>query len=188
MNRQSGFSLLEVMIVGALMVPALAIILRATDMATNNLSADDTVGRYMESLQRSAVRIASIIRPCSLATYRMESTQVDVDETAAEEVAEAALLTYTRTVPSHAIELTAAYLDRHVARTLERRGIAVATLRQQQDLAAVIHLCGAGAADAYARRGFRLTPGQRCGDHDVARYLAKLDAMKRRFVRLAADR
>ena len=95
---------------------------------------------------------------------------------------------YTRTVPSHAIELTAAYLDRHVARTLERRGIAVATLRQQQDLAAVIHLCGAGAADAYARRGFRLTPGQRCGDHDVARYLAKLDAMKRRFVRLAVDR
>jgi hypothetical protein len=99
-TRQSGFSLLEVMIVGALMVPALAIILRATDMATNNLSADDTVGRYMESLQRSAVRIAAIIRPCSLATYRMESTQVDVDETAAEEAAEAAMLTYLRTVPS----------------------------------------------------------------------------------------
>jgi hypothetical protein len=95
---------------------------------------------------------------------------------------------YTRTVPSHAIELTSAYLDRHVARTLERRGLATATLRQKQDLAAVIHLCGARAGDAYARRGFRLTAGQRCGDHDVALYLAKLDAMKRQFVRLADSR
>jgi len=32
----------------------------------------------------------------------------------------------------------------------------------------------------------RLTPGQRCGDHDVARYLAEVNAMKRQFVRLAA--
>ena len=30
------------------------------------------------------------------------------------------------------------------------------------------------------------TPGQRCGDHDVARYLADVNALKRQFVRLAA--
>ena len=93
---------------------------------------------------------------------------------------------YTRLIPSHAIELTAAFLDRAVAMTMTRRRIAVATPQQKQNLAAVIHLCGAGPGDAYARRGFRLAPGQRCGDHDVAGYIAQVNAMKREFARLAA--
>ena len=93
---------------------------------------------------------------------------------------------YTRVLPSHAVELTSAMLDRGVARTLERRRIVTATPRQKQDLAALIHLCGEGAGDAHARRGFRLTPGQQCGDHDVARYLAQVNGMKRQFARLAA--
>jgi hypothetical protein len=93
---------------------------------------------------------------------------------------------YTRVVPSHAVELTAALLDRGVASTLERQRIVASTLRQQQDLAAVIHLCGAAAGNTYARRGFRLTAGQQCGDHDVSRYLAQVNAMKRQFLRLAA--
>jgi len=93
---------------------------------------------------------------------------------------------YTRVVPSHAVEMTAALLDRTVARTLERHRITTATIRQRQDLAAVIHLCGAGAGNAYARRGFRLTAGQRCGDHDAARYLGQVSALKRQFARLAA--
>jgi hypothetical protein len=93
---------------------------------------------------------------------------------------------YVRVIPSHAVELTAALLDRTVARTLERRGIGRATLRQQQDLAALIHLCGAGAGDAFARRGFRLAPGHRCGDHDPRQYLAQVNALRQQFVRLAA--
>ena len=52
--------------------------------------------------------------------------------------------------------------------------------------AAVVHLCGAGPGDAYARRGFQLTAGQRCGDHDAGGYLALVNALKRQFVRLAA--
>ena len=93
---------------------------------------------------------------------------------------------YTRVVPSHAVELTAALLDRRVAQTMERQRIATATLSQKQDLAAVIHLCGAGPGGVYARRGFRPTAIQRCGDHDVGRYLARVNAMKRQFLRLAA--
>jgi hypothetical protein len=93
---------------------------------------------------------------------------------------------YTRVLPSHAVELTSAMLDRGVTRTLERRRIVTAGPRQKQDLAAIIHLCGEGAGDGYARRGFRLTPAQQCGDHDVARYLAQVNAMKRHFARLAA--
>jgi len=92
---------------------------------------------------------------------------------------------YTRVVPSHAVEMTAALLDVRVAATLERHRIATATLQQKQDLAGVIHLCGAGAGDTYAKRGLRLTPNQRCGDHDAREYLAQLNALKRVFAKLA---
>jgi hypothetical protein len=94
---------------------------------------------------------------------------------------------YTRVVAGHAVEMTSALLDRTVARTLERHRIATASLQQRQDLAAVIHLCGSGAGDAYARRGFRFRRGQRCGDHDARRYLAGVNIMKLQFARLAAS-
>ena len=92
---------------------------------------------------------------------------------------------YTRVVPGHAVEMTAALLDRTIADTLRRNGIAIASLQQQQDLAAVIHLCGGGAGNAYARRGFRFLRGQRCGDHHARRYLAEINAAKRQFARLS---
>lgn len=93
---------------------------------------------------------------------------------------------YTRVLPSHAIEMTAALLDRNVAAILARHRLA-ATHEQKQDLAALVHLCGAGAGELHARRGLKLAPGQRCGDHDVAAYLAKVNALKRVFARLAAE-
>jgi len=92
---------------------------------------------------------------------------------------------YTRGVPSHAVEMTAALLDRSVSSTLARQRVAAATLQQKQDLAAIIHLCGAGPGDVYARRAFRLTAGQKCGDHDVAAYLSRVNGLKRQFVRMS---
>src|SRR5580704_10869739 len=94
---------------------------------------------------------------------------------------------YTRVVPSHAVELTAAYLDRSVASALQRHHLSFATLEHKQELAAVIHLCGAGAGDAYARRGLRLAEGQRCGDHEARDYLARVNAQKRTFEDLASE-
>ena len=91
---------------------------------------------------------------------------------------------YTRVIPSHAVEMTSALLDRDVARALERRRIVAAAPRQKQDLAAVIHLCGVGGGDLYVRQGF-IPAGQQCGDHDVASYLAHVNAMKRQFVILS---
>ena len=88
---------------------------------------------------------------------------------------------YMRVVPGHAAEMTAALLDRTVARTLEGNRIATASLQQRQDLAAVIHLCGSEAGNAYARRAFRLRRGQRCGDHDARRYLVEVNALKLQF-------
>jgi hypothetical protein len=88
---------------------------------------------------------------------------------------------YFRVLPSHAIEMTSAFLDRRVAQTLAQQRIAGATLQQKQDLAAVIHLCGASVAEAYARRGFRPGAHERCGEHDLRAYLARLNALKRNF-------
>ena len=92
---------------------------------------------------------------------------------------------YMRVLPSHAVEMTAAFLDRRVAEILARHRLAAATLQQKQDLAAVIHLCGAAAGSAYARRNFRLADAQRCGAHDAQAYLAQVNAMKRVFRRLS---
>ena len=92
---------------------------------------------------------------------------------------------YTRVVPSHAVELTSAHLHRHTTGILAQQGLAAATATEQQALAAVIHLCGAGAGADYARRGLQ-PAGQRCGDHDVAAYVAKVSALQRLFTQLAA--
>ncbi|OQW33626.1 MAG: transglycosylase [Nitrospira sp. SG-bin1] len=85
---------------------------------------------------------------------------------------------YTRVIPGHAIEMTAALLDRYVAKAVGDRP---ATFPQKQDLAAVIHLCGAGAGRDYVKRNFRLLPHQRCGDQDVRTYLLKIQAFKQQF-------
>jgi hypothetical protein len=83
--------------------------------------------------------------------------------------------------------LASIYLDRNVAAVLSRAGDLVANVQQRQDLAAFIHLCGGGPATAYARRHFQMMAGERCGDHLVAAYISKVNAMKRQFMLLAAD-
>jgi hypothetical protein len=88
---------------------------------------------------------------------------------------------YFRVVPSHAVEMTSAFLDRQVARTLERQRIGAATLAHKQDLAAVIHLCGVGAGEAFAARGFRPSANQRCGGQDIGGYLARIKQFMQAF-------
>jgi hypothetical protein len=90
-------------------------------------------------------------------------------------------------IPAHAVELTASDLDRGVGQILARHRLTSVSLERKQSLAAVIHLCGAAAGDVYARRGFRLTEGQRCGDHRVSDYLARVNAMRQTFDRLARE-
>jgi hypothetical protein len=92
---------------------------------------------------------------------------------------------YMRVIPSHSIELTSAYLDRAVTRTLERHGFEASTPKQRRALAAVIHLCGAGAGDLFARHRFKLNSGQMCGDHEVRVYVARVETMEKVFVKLA---
>ena len=94
---------------------------------------------------------------------------------------------YARILPSHAIEMTGAYLHQRVVDTLAARRKAKASLAQKQKLAAVIHLCGLKRGETFAARGFRVAPGERCGTHSLQRYLTRIEAMKKRFARLAGN-
>ena len=94
---------------------------------------------------------------------------------------------YSRVVPSDAVELVAAYLTANTEELLARYRRNNASLQQRQQLATVIHLCGAGAAAGFARAGLHLAPGEHCGDQDVAAYLGRVAAMTRLFSRLQAQ-
>jgi hypothetical protein len=94
---------------------------------------------------------------------------------------------YIRAIPSHSIELASIYLDRNVAAVLTRAGDVKPSASQTQDLAAFIHLCGAGPATAFARRHFQMMADERCGDHLVSAYVTRVTAMKRQFLRFAAE-
>jgi hypothetical protein len=94
---------------------------------------------------------------------------------------------YSRTVPSHAIEMTAARLHEQVVQTLGAERAARIGPRAREHLAAVIQLCGPARGAGYARRGFRVAPEERCGTHDLAAYLARVDRFTLAFERLARD-
>jgi hypothetical protein len=94
---------------------------------------------------------------------------------------------YFRALPSHATELAAIYLDVAVGGVLASAPKRTASPQQKQDLATLIHLCGAGHARAFMLRGFRPAATERCGDHLVAGYLARVNGMKRQFLKLAPN-
>lgn len=94
---------------------------------------------------------------------------------------------YTRTMPGHSIEMTSAYLDRQIGAILARKRISRATPAQVERLAAVIHLCGAGAGAGYAQRGFRFGARSSCGDHSAQAYIARVQVLKRTFAAIAAE-
>jgi hypothetical protein len=88
---------------------------------------------------------------------------------------------YFRTIPSHAIEMTAALLQVGAAEALARAHSAQPSWAQRDALLATIHLCGRGRAVALLQRGFRPAPGERCGDHDLRDYLQRVKGLAGRF-------
>jgi len=81
---------------------------------------------------------------------------------------------YLRTVPGHAIEMTAAYLHVTSAAILARPRMRQPSDAERDALVAAIHLCGPERAASFAARGFRPRRGERCGDHDLRAYLARV--------------
>ena len=94
---------------------------------------------------------------------------------------------YLRVLPGDSIELTSAYLDQTVRAILARNRMRDVPLVRQQQLAALVHLCGAGAGNAFARRGLRLEQSGRCGDHGGAEYVTRVQRMQRQFEWLSRE-
>jgi hypothetical protein len=91
---------------------------------------------------------------------------------------------YFRTVPGHAIEMTAAWLHLGVEEALSHRRSSSPSTAQKDALAATVHLCGRARATALAAHGFRAEPGERCGDQDLRAYLARVRVLTAQFEKM----
>jgi hypothetical protein len=91
---------------------------------------------------------------------------------------------YTRVIPTHAIEMTSALLDREVTSLLQERPAIRATATQKLDLAAVIHLCGIGGGEIYLQHGFK-SASVRCSGENPSRYLSSVHTAMRAFAALS---
>lgn len=86
---------------------------------------------------------------------------------------------YTRLSAADSIEMTSARLDFYIRRLKEN-----ASVVDYQNLASVIHLCGLQKGKTFARDGFKLTSFQKCGRHDVKRYINRVQKYKRIFQKM----
>jgi len=77
-RRDSGFTLVEVIIVMALLLPMLGVVLSSSDVALQSMRASEAAADAVENVQRIAQRVTQFIRPAVLSTYRMEATDSDV--------------------------------------------------------------------------------------------------------------
>lgn len=93
---------------------------------------------------------------------------------------------FSRLLPAHAIEMTSARLHWHVENLMRRHGVRKASLRDKQNLATIIHLCGLGKGERLVRAQMRLTRIGRCGDHDPVAYVRRVSKLQREFQKLAA--
>jgi hypothetical protein len=91
---------------------------------------------------------------------------------------------YFRTLAAHSSEMTAAYLHRSVVNALAAHRTARVRVAQKLELASVIHLCGLKRGKTFVAQGFRVAPGERCGNHNLRRYLTQVELMRKRFARL----
>ncbi len=92
-------------------------------------------------------------------------------------------LFYSRLVPSHAIEMTSAYLTLTTDKILKKykkKGVRRAV---RQTIAAITHLCGSAVAKSYVRRNFRARKGRKCGSHNLSRYIKRIKAYQKAFIR-----
>ena len=91
---------------------------------------------------------------------------------------------YNRLVPSHAIEMTSAYL--HV-RTVSVVSIASKplSLKQKQNVAAVIHLCGEHYGRSFLKNTFRASPTDSCAGNNIRAYLRKINRFSAVFKKLS---
>lgn len=95
---------------------------------------------------------------------------------------------YARFLPSHSIEMAAAYMHVQVERLVGASKISTVPVENLQRLAAIVHLCGKNRAPEFLRSNYRITRAfAPCGTHDPATYLKKVATFKRQFARMLAS-
>ena len=92
-------------------------------------------------------------------------------------------LVYSRLFPSHAIEMTSAYLTLTTNKILKRFGKHKAKRSVKQTVAAISHLCGKRVAYNYVKRNFKAKRGKKCGTHSLSRYIKRIKAYQKAFQR-----
>lgn len=91
----------------------------------------------------------------------------------------------SRLFATDSIALTVLNLS-HKMKKIERKfGIKKWNKSLKTKIAAIIHLCGEGVANRYARQGFRFGSIRYCGTHNVRRYVQSVKRLKRRFEKIA---
>jgi hypothetical protein len=89
--------------------------------------------------------------------------------------------TYSRMIPSHAIEMTSARLHYYTMQILKAAHYAHLPLARQQEVATIVHLCGAQRAQVFARAHFNARRLGKCGDHSPAAYLYRVKILQAKF-------
>lgn len=82
---------------------------------------------------------------------------------------------------SDSIHLTSARLHYYTESSIQKYR-KKASLRQRQQTAAIIQLCGPGKGDAFVRSNFSIQQMGRCGSHSVSAYLNRVFKYKATFV------
>lgn len=90
---------------------------------------------------------------------------------------------YTRTWPSHAIEMTSAYLDNRMRELAKFWGGHRDPDRARLWLAAITHLCGSRRSRHFAHNGLRLESLGRCGSHHAGYYVRQVEKTEQIFRR-----
>lgn len=92
---------------------------------------------------------------------------------------------FSRLFPTDAVEMTAARLhweaERIAAEVYSRKRARTLDLNTYRKIAVVAHLCGAGAAERFARAHFSWQSLGRCGDHSPQRYYERVRRLSLTF-------
>lgn len=90
---------------------------------------------------------------------------------------------YNRLIPTHAIEMTAAYLHTTTAALLKNYPGKFLGVMQQQDVPAIVHLCGRQRAETILLRDVFSVSGEKCGTHAIESYLKRINKYRATFKR-----
>lgn len=86
---------------------------------------------------------------------------------------------YSRLLPSHAIEMTAARLHYLVEKLVEGKKLKKEDLRK---VATVIHLCGQSKARRFVNGGVDYTNFGQCGSHSPKAYFQRIEKLRQKFL------